>query len=340
MASPGIFGFLYSQYFVKPPIPSSDLTGQTLIITGSNVGLGFEAARHIARLRPSRLILAVRTLSKGESARSQILGDDRVDSSKTDISVWQLDMSNFKSCLSFADRCDKELDRIDGVSLNAGIQMTRYEANEGFESTIAVNVVSTFLLTMLLLPTLQRSARKHGIIPCLSIVGSETHAWAPFKEKSTPPGQSILKVMSDPKVPVTQARYMDSKLMQLLIFRHLHNRIESTSRMGTCKVTMNTVTPGFCYSTLGRDGSRAKDAARWLIARSQEMGGRPVAAGLLAGPETDGMYLRDGLYVPDKAENSLSAYVRSAEGEATGKRLWQECREVFEGVRPGICEEL
>lgn len=191
-------GFLYSQFFITPSVPTTDLTGQTLIITGSNTGLGFTAAQHIARLQPTRLILAVRTPSKGEKARQDIINSiPDFDTNKTAIEVWQLDMSSFCSILAFSNRCSRDLDRLDGTSLNAGIQVSKFELMEGYESTVTVNVISTFLLAIALLPNLRELARKHNIEPRVSIVSSETHAWASFPEKTTPQGQSILKAMSD-----------------------------------------------------------------------------------------------------------------------------------------------
>lgn len=67
------------------------LTGRTAIITGSNIGLGYEAAIHLGRLEPVRLILAVRDLAKGDRAAGEIaqksgLARDRVE-------VWQLDLA-------------------------------------------------------------------------------------------------------------------------------------------------------------------------------------------------------------------------------------------------------
>lgn len=40
-------GFLYSQLCVTPEYPVQSFSGQTVIVTGSNVGLGLEAAHHI-----------------------------------------------------------------------------------------------------------------------------------------------------------------------------------------------------------------------------------------------------------------------------------------------------
>lgn len=45
--------FFKSQLLTKLPYPSKKFTGQTLIVTGSNVGIGLEAARHFVRLEVS-----------------------------------------------------------------------------------------------------------------------------------------------------------------------------------------------------------------------------------------------------------------------------------------------
>lgn len=61
--------FFHSQLFRTPPYPTNSFENQVIIVTGSNVGLGFEAARHFYRLNCAKLILAVRTISKGETAK-------------------------------------------------------------------------------------------------------------------------------------------------------------------------------------------------------------------------------------------------------------------------------
>lgn len=332
-----VLNFLYSQFFVTPTIPTTPLPGQTLIITGSNTGLGLAAATHIARLKPALLVLAVRNQAKGNAARDTIYKDTGLNPEDVKIEVWDLDMSSFASVLAFSDRCANDLDRLDGVSLNAGITAARLEFMEGYESTITVNVISTFLLAIALLPTLRKSAMKHKITPRLSIVSSETHAWASFKASTTPEGTSILKVMSTPKTDAGQARYVDSKLMQILIFRHLYSLLIAQQQPKNAKVILNILNPGFCYSEIARDSTTiAMTVMRFFLARTQEMGGRPIATGLVAGLETDGKYMHDGVV----AEGALSRYVKSEKGEEVGKRLWEELEELFEKVRPGIVSKL
>lgn len=54
-----VFSFIRSQWTPIPPISSfvspSDVEDKTIVITGANVGLGFEAAKYIAALRPGRM---------------------------------------------------------------------------------------------------------------------------------------------------------------------------------------------------------------------------------------------------------------------------------------------
>jgi NAD(P)-dependent dehydrogenase (short-subunit alcohol dehydrogenase family) len=72
-----MFDFLKSQLFFRLPYPTSNFGGQTVVVTGSNTGLGLEAARHIVRLGADKVILAVRNTSKGEAAAQDILASTK-----------------------------------------------------------------------------------------------------------------------------------------------------------------------------------------------------------------------------------------------------------------------
>jgi len=45
-----------------------DRTGKVVLVTGTNAGLGFEAAKHFASMRPDRLIIACGNETKGKQA--------------------------------------------------------------------------------------------------------------------------------------------------------------------------------------------------------------------------------------------------------------------------------
>ncbi|KAK7716532.1 hypothetical protein SLS64_003686 [Diaporthe eres] len=155
------------------PYPETEYRGKTVVVTGANVGLGREGARHFCRLGADRVILACRDLDKGRAAGADI---ESSTSRSGVVDAWQLDLGSFESVRHFCRRAETELDRLDVVVENAGVAIGTYvECDGGFESTIAVNVVSTFLMALLLLPALRRTAARFNVEPRLVVVSSDAH---------------------------------------------------------------------------------------------------------------------------------------------------------------------
>ena len=123
---------LYSQFFVKLPVPTQSFAGQTIIITGSNTGLGREAACHVVKLGAAKVILAVRNLSKGEAAKKYISTHSARLDAQDLIEVWELDLSHYESVKAFAKQAES-LDRIDAVIQNAGISTNQFTVAEDNE---------------------------------------------------------------------------------------------------------------------------------------------------------------------------------------------------------------
>lgn len=161
---------MFSQ-FAKLPYPEGDFSNQTIIVTGANCGLGLEAARHFVRLKAAKVIIACRSVEKGDAARIDI---ETTTNRKNVVEVWQVDLTSFKSVKEFCSRA-QTLDRLDVVVENAGIAIGTFQLFEGFESTILINVVSTFLMAFLLLPKLRETALKFNITPHLTITSSDAH---------------------------------------------------------------------------------------------------------------------------------------------------------------------
>jgi NAD(P)-dependent dehydrogenase (short-subunit alcohol dehydrogenase family) len=321
-------GFLYSQVFVIPEYPTRSFVGETVIVTGSNVGLGKEAARHIARLGASKLILAVRNLKSGEAAKADI--EKTSGCGRDVIEVWHLDLSSYKSVQDFAQRANT-LKRIDALLENAGISTFNFSLAEGYQTTITVNVISTFFLAFLLLPKLQETATKFNVQPRLTIVSSEVHAWTKFKEGKEPQGQ-IFPTLSDKKTANMREMYFISKLLEILVFEQIAPKMEKSG------VILDILNPGMCHSELARDVGFVLSIVAWvmkgLLARSTEMGSRTLVAGVAAGPEAHGKYMHDGK-VDDGA---LSSYVKSKKGEETGKKVWAELKDILEKIQPGVTQ--
>lgn len=185
MPTPGSFATtLYSQWFITPKLdPKLSFAGQTVIVTGSNVGLGFHAAQQIAQRGASRVILAVRSPSKGEAAAQEIRASlPKASSKSTVLEVWPLDLSSYQSVKDFGARAISELDRLDVLLESAGVAKLKFELEEDDESEIKTNVLSTTLLALLLIPKLKETAMRFGVTPRLSIVSSELAFQAKFKE--------------------------------------------------------------------------------------------------------------------------------------------------------------
>jgi hypothetical protein len=65
-----------------------------------------------------------------------------------------------------------------------GLQAMQFKLVNGYETDISINVISTFLLGLLILPKLQESARHFDIQPTLTIVASDTHYIAQVRRRS------------------------------------------------------------------------------------------------------------------------------------------------------------
>ena len=185
--------FLYSQLFISLPSPTHDFSGQIIIVTGANTGLGFEAAKHFVGLNASKVILAIRTISKGEAAKLAI--QKSIPNSNTKVEVWHLDLLSYESVKAFAAQVMK-LDRLDVLLENAGMMTGKFKLAEGDESTITTNVISTELLALLVLPKLKETATRYGVLPRLSIVASDLHFIAKFPERNS---EDVFVALNDEK---------------------------------------------------------------------------------------------------------------------------------------------
>jgi len=320
----GLLDFLYKQLIVKPPYPEHDFRGQTIIVTGSNVGLGLEAARHFTRMNAEKVILAVRSLEKGEKAKASI---EESTGRRGAVDVWPLDLSSYASVKEFVRKAEG-LKRLDVLLENAGIATGAYKKFEQDESTITVNVVSTFLLALMILPKLRETATKYNVTPRLSIVTSEVHAWTNLPEKSN---HNILGTLSNKETADMANRYPVSKLLEVFYVRELAEKITESTKPA---VTLNMLTPGLCHSELARDAGWGLAIMKFFLARTTEVGSRTLVAAAAAGHDTHGQYMESSKI------SKPSAFVLSEEGAKTQKRIWEELNTKLEKIQPGILSKI
>ncbi|KAL8771591.1 MAG: hypothetical protein Q9209_003034 [Squamulea sp. 1 TL-2023] len=313
-----ILSFLHSQLFITPPIPQTSFQGQTVIVTGSNTGLGLDAARHIARLNPQKLILAVRNTAKGEAAKLSI--EASLANSKTIIEVWSLDLTSYESVRQFAERA-KGLERLDVLLENAGLMVQDFRTAEEDELTVTTNVTSTFLLGVMLLEKMRETGVRFNVVPRMVVVASDLH----FTVKGLPGGgkggqEGIFEGLNKRedadmrkryvilrkdvvvfsgssglwKLIRSGDRYAVTKLMEILIVRELATRIDQSTKP---KVIVNCLTPGACHSDFDREMSGIDllifKVGKFLFARTTEVGSRTLVAAAGAGEESHGKYMAD-----------------------------------------------
>ena len=154
-------------------------------------------------------------------------------------------MARYTSVKAFAKRVEDEQPPVDIVIENARKATMMYEMAEQDESTVTVNVTSTFLLAALLLPKLRRVSDESSIRPTLTIVTYEVHVWGSFRESQAPDWKIFDKLNDEGSWKRSPERYWDSKLLEVLVIQAIAERYD---RGIASPVTINFVNPGLCHS--------------------------------------------------------------------------------------------
>jgi NAD(P)-dependent dehydrogenase (short-subunit alcohol dehydrogenase family) len=180
-------------------------SGKVYIVTGANSGLGLETARHLVRGSAEKVIMACRNVAAGKQARADI---ERTTGRVGVADVWPLDLASTASVQAFAKRAYKELERVDGLIENAGVFLDKFETVEGFETTIAVNVVNTIFLGVLMMPKLIESAKRFGNLPHLVFVVSALGVQMEKELAKSKSGSKIFDGLNNPKLASMDDRYV------------------------------------------------------------------------------------------------------------------------------------
>ncbi|KAF2651111.1 NAD(P)-binding protein [Lophiostoma macrostomum CBS 122681] len=313
---------------LPPPDPTS-FQDRTYIVTGANTGLGLATAKNLVALSARRVILAVRSQARGDAAVHLI---EQETGRQGVAEVWLLDFASFESVTAFAQRVDLEFqgERLDGVVCNASVAMETWETVKGVEMDVMVNVLGTFLLSLLVLPRLRSSARTTGQEAYLSIVTSG----AGFFEKGTLEQikeKGVLDLVEELSREGAEMGYCITKLMQIYAVRELAALLPDDES----GVVIDMVSPGLVYTDLDRHGSLATKLSlkvmRAFMGRTADVACRTVLHGVSAGREAHGKYLSECLI----KEDFVPEWVKDEKGREMQRWVWGCIVRHLEAVEPG-----
>ncbi|MCX4783172.1 oxidoreductase [Streptomyces sp. NBC_01264] len=128
-----------------------DQSGRTAVVTGGNSGIGYAAAKELARHGAS-VVLACRSAARGRAAEVAL----RAEVASADVEFMALDLADLASVREFAAAFGRRRDgTLDLLVNNAGVMALPYgRTADGFETQFGVNHLGHFALTGLLLPHL------------------------------------------------------------------------------------------------------------------------------------------------------------------------------------------
>lgn len=234
---------------VKLHVDSQNLQGKTIVITGANSGLGLASAKSIAKMNPSKLILACRNMETAADAVKAIKADGFEA-----VEVWPLDQSSTANVKAFAKKYNESGLDLHVLLANAGVlprkPTDKPRVNEdGNEEILATNHMGAALLALELLPSIRRTAAKanDNQLPRIIIVASDVHYWAEFsaaKEEG-----NIIKAMNSEKTWTSIIdRYFDSKLLNVFFATELANKLKQSNVAEDKKIVVTSCNPGLCMS--------------------------------------------------------------------------------------------
>ncbi|KAJ8487118.1 hypothetical protein ONZ45_g14441 [Pleurotus djamor] len=334
MGNKSALKFLKQQLATVPPVVKADLSGRTVLVVGANAGIGFELAKHFARLGAGRLLMGCRSQQRGDEAVKRLgeeTGYDRAE-------LWLVDLASFDSVKAFAEKFNQEVERLDILVANAAVIPTTYqETIDGWETSIQVNHISPALLIFLLLPKLMKTLEAIGPnapSPRVVIVASEVHQYAKVPKKALE-ASSVLEAIGSKELSTPYDdfnKYNLAKLLNVCFARALQSHLPASSP----GLIVNSVNPGFCHSNIRRSmysPTGRRPFMLWLmetfLARTAEEGARQLAYASLALQDQVNQDKMRGAYVDFAEVVEPGDFVISSQGKEFQDMLWNDTLRVL-----------
>ncbi|MBT3391002.1 MAG: SDR family oxidoreductase [Chloroflexi bacterium] len=281
-----------------------DIAGKTVLITGANSGIGYEAARALAQ-RGAEVMMACRSREKGEAAVQAILEE----TPQAKLNLMALNLADLASVREFAEKVRTEYAQLDLLINNAGVMAIPYrQTAEGFEMQLGTNHLGHFALTGLLLDLVLKAENARIVT-----ISSQAHKTGRINFDDLNSEKSYSKWLA----------YGQSKLANLLFAYELQRKLAAAGH-DTLSVAAH---PGYSATNL-QDSSGIFSALNPLIAQSAAMGALPtlfaathpeVEGGDFIGPRSFGGWRG----YPAKARSNLASY-----DESVAKKLWAVSEEL------------
>ena len=297
------------------PSQLPDLSGKTYVITGSNSGIGFEAARLLGE-RSAKIIMACRSINKGEKARDKLK-----ETCTGGVDLVQIDLSDLSSVRKGADEIRARTNSIDGLINNAGIMMTpREKTVDGFDLQMGTNHLGHFLLTGLLLDKVEAA---NGRIVVLSSIAHKGGAL------------DLEDFMSDRNYSPTKA-YTQSKLANLMFAFELDRRLQAAGSKAICIACH----PGYTDTNLQSTGPTGLLKVFWstmnkVAAQGLEAGASPTVLAAAGKEVKRGAYYGPGRFGDTRGPISDANVSKHALDRDKQMRLWKKS-ETLVGFQWGI----
>jgi NAD(P)-dependent dehydrogenase (short-subunit alcohol dehydrogenase family) len=286
-----------------------DLSGKTIVVTGGNSGIGYEAALEFARKRAD-VIIACRDLGKARTAAARI----SASSPGAKVEVMELNLSSLASVRGFADAFHSRRNALHVLCNNAGVMAIPYRLTaDGFEMQFGTNHLGHFALTGLMLDRLL--ATEGGRVVNVS---STSHRMGKIRFDDLQWQNGYRKWRA----------YGQSKLANLLFTFELQRRADAAG----AKLLSVACHPGYAATNLQAAGPRMSGSSMMeslfsvgnsLFAQSAAMGALPTEYAAVA-PDVHG-----GDYIgPDGIAEMWGHPVNvgcsaAARDTAAAARLWE-----------------
>ncbi len=219
---------------------AGSLNGRVCIVTGASSGIGLETARGLAA-QGATLVAVCRSRERGEVALASI----RESTGNADLHLVLADLSAQASIRQLAKELVARWPRLHVLVNNAGVVETRRRLTaDGIETVFAVNHLSYYLLTRLLLNRLQESAPARVVN-----VSSDAHRFAKLDWEN----------LQGEKGWGFMRQYGLSKLCNILFTQELAKRIAGSG------VTVNALHPGAVGTRLGQNNGAWAKALTLLL---------------------------------------------------------------------------